>query len=174
MSAPWTKLTEEPIRVGFRKILKRTFRLPDGPEHVFHVKDEGVAVCILAVSDEGNFILAEQFRPGPERVLRELPGGGVEDGESLEEAAKRELLEETGYAGEMHYIGKHYRCAYSNGETCIFLATNCKKVGDQALDSAERVRIVEISVDEFLRQLRKGELTDAGGAWMALDYLDVR
>ncbi len=172
MTAPWTKLSEESIKIGFRRLMKRVFRLPDGPELTFHIKDEGLAVCIFPLTHDGKIILAEQFRVGPERALLELPGGGVEPGEDLQQAASRELLEETGYAGELQYVGRHFRCAYSNGETCIFLATNCKRLGEQELDPAERVHVVELPLDDFMQQLRRGELTDAAGAWMALDHLN--
>ena len=174
MTAPWTKLSEESTRVGFRKLLKRLFRLPDGPEIEFVIKDEGFTVCVLAMNENGKIILAEQFRPGPELVLRELPGGGVEEDEPLEDAACRELLEETGYAGDMQFVGKYHACAYSNRVSHIFVATNCKRIAEPKLDEAERINIVESGVEEFLFQLRKGELTDAAGAWMALSFLNIR
>lgn len=174
MTAPWIKLSEASERLGFRKMFKRLFRLPDGPELEFVVKDEGETVCVLAMTSGGAVILAEQFRPGPEKILRELPGGGRESGESFHQAASRELLEETGYVGDLVHVGQQYRCAYSTGISHVFVATNCRKVTEPKLDEAERVRVVEVTLEVFMNQLRAGDLTDVGGAWQALDHLGIR
>lgn len=171
MTAPWIKLSEESIRVGFRKLLRRLFRLPEGEEQEYHIKDEGETVAVLAFTRSGDVVLAEQFRPGPERVLREIPGGYLDKGETPEVAGARELLEETGYRGNVMYIGKYFADAYSNGIKHICIATNCDKVAGQELDEGERIRIVEVALEEFKEQLRSGDLTDAAGAWMALDHL---
>ena len=49
----------------------------------------------MALTEDGKIITTEQFRPGPNAVLNELPGGYVDDGETREEAVRRELLKET-------------------------------------------------------------------------------
>src|SRR3990167_3484347 len=113
MMIVWKKLKEVSYRAGYRKMLKRTFELPDGRVVDFDVKDEGRPVCVLALTTENKVVLAKQFRPGPEKVLLELPGGGIEDGEEPEDAIRRELLEETGYAGDIKFIGTSLCCAYS-------------------------------------------------------------
>ena len=92
MSTVWELLRTEPIgTVGRRQIVAKTFRLPDGSETVFQVTGDAshrAAACV-ALTDRGTAVLAEQYRPGPERLMMELPGGGVEPGESLDEAAAR-------------------------------------------------------------------------------------
>lgn len=57
-------------------------------------------VSVIAVTTDDRLVLVRQYRPVVERETLELPSGHVEDGESPEEAARRELLEETGYTAE--------------------------------------------------------------------------
>ena len=104
MISTWKKIKEELFRAGFRKLVKKTFQLPDNRVVDFDIKQEGPVVCILALTKDNKIVLAKQFRPGPEKVLLELPGGSVDTGETPEEAAKREFLEETGYTGMIKLI----------------------------------------------------------------------
>ena len=57
-------------------------------------------VSVFAVTTEGNFVLVRQYRPAVEQTTLELPGGHVEEGETPEEAARKELREETGFIAE--------------------------------------------------------------------------
>ena len=63
-------------------------------------------VCVIATTEDYRLLLVRQFRPALDQMVVELPSGHVEEGETPEEAARKELLEETGYvAGEMMDLG---------------------------------------------------------------------
>jgi 8-oxo-dGTP pyrophosphatase MutT (NUDIX family) len=64
-------------------------------------------VCVVAVSRTAGLVLVRQYRPAISAYCLDLPSGHVDPGEPPEEAARRELLEETGYrAGKMHLLGR--------------------------------------------------------------------
>jgi|ERR1700674_183744 len=113
---------------GFKS---HTVELPDGriAEPYFRI-DLRAFTVIAAVSANHEFVVARQYRHGIERITLLLPDGLLEEGEDPLEAAKRELIEETGYASnEWESLGRfvpngNYRC----GETHLFLARDAKKV----------------------------------------------
>src|SRR5260370_38240610 len=96
---PWQKRRETDVFSSFRRISRKTFVLPNGAEADFEIKQEPRAVCVLALTTRDTVLLVQQFRPGPEAILLELPGGGVNPSEDPAEAAARELMEETAYRG---------------------------------------------------------------------------
>jgi ADP-ribose pyrophosphatase len=65
----------------------------------------------------------KQYRPGPDEILLELPGGCISEEELPEIAARRELLEETGYSGDFQFVGTSFDCAYSTMIRYNFAAT---------------------------------------------------
>lgn len=171
MQLAWHKESESPYKAGFRALLKRVFRLPDGREATFDIKDEGIPVGVLAFTPSMEVILARQFRPGPEEVLLEMPGGGTDPGEQPEHAIRRELLEETGFTGDFQFVGTNYHCAYSNALRHTYVATNCRQVQAPAPD--ELVEVVTVPLPEFRLHLRSGRLTNVDGAYAALDFLKL-
>ena len=74
-----------------RKIEKVAFEMPDGKETDFYIKKEGPAASILALTEDNKVILVKQYRPGPQEILMELPGGYVEQSEKPELTMAREL-----------------------------------------------------------------------------------
>lgn len=158
---------------GFRKMIKRTFQLPDDRVVDFDIKQEGPAVCVLALTGDNKIILTKQFRPGPEKILLELPGGAVEAGEKSEEAIKREFLEETGYTGDFKFVNTSLDCAYSTMLRYNFVAANCRKIQEQNPEENEFIEVVEMSLDDFKKYLRTGELTDVETGFIGLDYLNL-
>jgi len=73
------------------------------PHYSISTKDY---VCVIATTENGDLLLVRQFRPALDKMVLELPSGHVEEGETPEQAARKELLEETGYiAGEMIPLG---------------------------------------------------------------------
>lgn len=136
------------------------------------MKQETNSACVLASTTRGIVLLVRQFRPGPEAVLLELPGGAVESGEEPAQTAARELLEETGYRGELEFAGSSWQCAYSTMRKHNFVARNCIKVQEPALDKHEFAELVELSLADFTQHVRSGNLTDVEGAYMGLDKLN--
>jgi ADP-ribose pyrophosphatase len=139
----------------------------------FDVKLEGPCVSVLALTRERSVILARQFRPGPDKVLLELPGGGIEACELPDAAAARELLEETGYVGDLRLVGQHFVCAYSTRVTYDFVAIDCESIQAQRLDDGEFIQVVHMPLDVFRAHVRSGELTDMATALRGLLYLDL-
>ena len=169
----WKKLKEEEFKVGYLDIIKRTFQLPDGKTASFDIKKEGPAVCVLALTRENKVVLVKQFRPGPEKEVIELPGGCIDKGESPDCAIKRELLEETGYAGETKFVSTSLDCAYSTMLRYNFVAMNCRKIQEPRFKKIEFGKVVEMPLKDFRNLLRSGELTDVETGYLCLDFLGL-
>ncbi len=170
----WEELNREIIFEKYRRGMERVvFRLPDSSERDFYLKKEDTSVCVLALTKHQEVIMAKQFRPGPKKILLELPGGGIEKGETPEEAIRRELLEETGYAGNIKLVTQAYECGYSPMHRYCFVATDCKKVAEQKLDDGEFVEVALLSLREFRVLLRSGDMTDVEVGYLGLDYLGL-
>lgn len=91
------------------------------PHYVLQTND---FVAMVAVDLKGRLLLVRQFRAAAEQVTLELPSGHVEEGETPEEAARKELLEETGHvADEFELVGKLSPCIgrYQNRAWCYFV-----------------------------------------------------
>jgi ADP-ribose pyrophosphatase len=79
------------------EILSRPSPGPGGPHFVISSSD---FVTVVALNPAGRLLLVRQFRPAVARVTLEVPSGHVETGETPEEAARKELLEETGHVAD--------------------------------------------------------------------------
>lgn len=167
----WTRTNEQLLHAGYRSLVRRTFRLPDGKQADFDIKQEGPSVCVLALTPHSTVIVAQQYRPGPEMVLFELPGGSMEPGEMPEEAIRRELIEETGYCGEFSLAGINWHCAYSDARRYNFVAVNCVKLQEPQRDEYEYIQVIELPLETFKGYVRNGQLTRLEGAYMGLDKL---
>lgn len=169
----WQKHDERLIRDGFRKIVLKSFALPNGQKKNFEIKKEQDVVCVVPITKDTKIVLAKQFRPGPEKIFLELPGGGMETNESPKEAMERELLEETGYTGRVNFVCSIPVGGYSTGWRHVFVATECEKVGEQKLDDSEFVEVVEMALEDFRNHLRSGQLTDVQVGYLGLDFLGL-
>lgn len=173
MNLEWKKIKEEKYKAGFRGMIKKTFILPDGSEASYDIYDYGNVASTIALTSDNKVIMVRMFRPGPEKIITELPAGFIEEGEDPEETAERELLEETGYSGDFEFLGSVIDDAYSNSIRYTYLAKNCKKVQEPSRDKLEFMEVVEMSLDEFRNHIRSGQITDTESGYMALDKLGL-
>lgn len=122
------KLYETPIFSLHEKTVK-----PDkgSADHPFYVLNAPEWINVIALTPDNRIVLVEQYRIGVHESTLEIPGGMVDDGEDPIEAAKRELLEETGYRSEQwEPAGKvSSNPAILNNFTHLFVARDCEFTG---------------------------------------------
>jgi ADP-ribose pyrophosphatase len=142
------------IRDRFLTLRSDTYRLPDGQvASPFYVLEYPPWVNVVAITPEHQILLVRQYRPGLGRVLLELPAGAVEPGDAtVLDAAKRELLEETGFSSDsISHTGT--ACAdpaNHNNLTFSFLARNAQRVSEPQPHAAEHLEVLLMPVDEVV------------------------
>jgi ADP-ribose pyrophosphatase len=167
----WTPLGDTDEPAGWLHVVTRRFRYPSGTVAAWDLIDEGDCVSVLPVTSDGLIVLVRMYRPGPGRVLYDLPGGYVEAGEAPAKAASRELLEETGYAGECQVIASTWTSARNVHREWICLAVDCVKLAEPLHDGDECLEVVLTTKDDFEAVLRGGEMTTLGSAYRAFDAI---
>ena len=158
----WTTLaTETLVDRWWMRLRVDRVRIPGGPTlDEYHVAEYPDWACVLALTDGGDAVLIEQYRYGIDRVLLELPAGAIDPGEEPLAAARRELLEETGYqAREWRHLG---RLAVEPGRHTnyghLFVALGCRRVADPQLDPAEDLRQRLVPASELAGRVEAGEI----------------
>jgi ADP-ribose pyrophosphatase len=133
----------------------------NGNEHDFFVIESPDWINVVALTEHEEVILIEQYRHGSQSVTVEIPGGMVDPGEEPFETAKRELLEETGYAGDNWVsIGEVFpNPAIQDNRCYTFLATNCKKVGEPNFDTTEYIITYTKPSSEIPELVGQGKIT---------------
>ena len=155
-------------------VATKIFRMPNGVEIDWDVLVVPDVVATVALTELGEVVLVRQYRPGPDRVLNEIPGGHVDRDETPLEAAKRELQEETGYVGECAIIGHTWQGGTITRRKWVAVATACRKVSEPSLDPSEEFcETLLLSLQEFRHHLQAGQLTDAWAGYAALDHLNL-
>ena len=105
---------------------------------------------VIAITEDGQFVMERQYRHGLGKTCFEIPAGVMEKGETPLEAAKRELMEETGYGeGEWtNIMNVSGNSSTTNNISHCFVAKGVKKISGQHLDSTEDLEIVLLSRDQ--------------------------
>lgn len=144
------------------KVRKDAVELPNGVilDDYYIVEQNNVSL-VVALNDKNEILLKREYRYPVNRELVELPGGTFEKSEKDPmEVAKRELLEETGYAGEQWEL---LSCNYDFptkevGRVYLFLARNVKKVAEQKLDISEDIRLELVPFERAIEMCITNEI----------------
>jgi len=110
-------------------------------------------VSVFAVTEDEKVILNYQYKHGCQDIAVEMPAGYIEKGERPEEAAKRELMEETGYGFEkLELLGKYIVSPTRNRNHCyLYIAYGAKKIAEPENDPSEDINFKFIKLNELLR-----------------------
>lgn len=160
---PWTV-------VGSRELLSaepyltvrvETVELPDGRRiDDYYQFDMPSFTCIFAETPDGRIITYRQYRHGPRRINLVFPGGHLSPGETPLQAARRELLEETGCeAAEWSDLGGYVVNGNQGGPVShMFHARGCRPVSAPASDDLEDTQILLLTPGELVSAIGRGEV----------------
>jgi len=114
-------------------------------------------VAIVPVTDNNEFILIRQYRPPVNSYVIEFPAGLNDKGGTLEEAAERELLEETGYsAKDMIFLTEGPMSSGASGEILtVFLAKSLEFRGIGQRDETEDIEVLKVPIDGLETELSR-------------------
>ena len=135
---------------------------PSGKEVEREIVRHKGSVAILPVLADGRVVLVRQYRYAVDDELLEIPAGHIDPGESPDQAASRELIEETGYtAGTLQKIGEFFPTpGFTDERMHLYLATGLLP-GAPVPEDDESIECVTLPFDEMLNLARKGEVADA-------------
>lgn len=145
-----------PFKCKWLSVRKDKVRMPSGYEmDDFYVLEYPHFVNVIAITEDGLFLIEKQYRHGLQKVSFELCAGCVEKGESPLDAAKRELSEETGYSSEewnLFMISAPNPNSMNN--LCYtFLAKNVKKTSNINRELSEDIQLHLCTKEEIKDKL---------------------
>lgn len=169
--SPWFRVFADDVELPDRHRIEDFLRI-DAREHAL----------VFAITDDGHVLLVQQYKYAPDRLTLQLPAGYLEAGESPEVGARRELLEETGYAADRWQSlgGFHLDGNRGCGVAHYFLAQGARQVQESDPGDHEDLNLVTIPFDQISGLLTSGRLADLcsvagiGLALAALRQLDSR
>lgn len=152
------------------KVVTEDHRLPNGKTVYREYVEFPETVMVLPVIGD-KIILIYQYRAPIKKWIYELPAGVIEPGEDPEEAAKRELLEETGYyAKKLDKLFHLYLApGYSTEKIHAFLATDLEK-REPRPETYEVIKVYEIHIEKAIEMIRQGLVEDSKTVSLILYY----
>ena len=161
----WTLLNSRPIAdYQFVRLREDWYRFePTGAEAPFVVCDSADWVLVIALTTDEQVVLVRQYRHAIRQVVLEVPGGIIDAGESIEQAAARELREETGFTAErVRVLGRLIPNPAINSASChAVLAEGCHRTNEPTPDPFEKFDVLVRPMAEIPKMIGSGELRHA-------------
>ncbi len=172
----WTPISSELLQdCAVFRVSRTLARSPrTGDDHPFFRIDAEDWVNVVPLTEKGEVVMVRQYRHGAGEISLEIPGGIVDPGEEPAEAARRELLEETGYeARSIEPLGGvNPNPAIFGNRLHTFLARGARPVGPIQNEGTEET-VVELVAQAELRRLVRSGVVDHALVVSALHLLDL-
>lgn len=155
--------SKQPIPENAKKVFKGVIfdiyqweqEMFDGTKAIFEKLKRPDTVVVFPVLPDGKIILTEQEQPGKEPFIG-ATGGRVDEGEDILSAAKRELLEESGYEAEEFILwDAQHPASKIDWVVYTFIAKGLKKVAEMDLDAGEKIKLFPVTLDELIELVVK-------------------
>jgi 8-oxo-dGTP pyrophosphatase MutT (NUDIX family) len=161
--ATWRTLSSRPIYSNrWLSLREDQVALPDGRTSIYGVVTCGDCVGVLPFIDPKTVLLIKQYRYVAKRVTWEMPTGGVHTGESIEEAAQRELGEEVGYrAGRLEWVSSYHTSKSVMDETAhLFIGEDLAELQLDS-DETEFIEVQPFPFEKVVQMVLASEILDS-------------
>jgi ADP-ribose pyrophosphatase len=159
---PETRVQSETVYHGHLiDVHKDTLRLPNGKTTVREVILHPEVVAMLPILDDGRIVFVRQYRYAAGQTLLEIPAGGIDGGETAEQAARREMKEETGYdVGALEHMASFYSSpGFTNELMHLFTVTDL--TAGTPTEENDQIEIECLDLEDALQRIGSGEMRDA-------------
>lgn len=176
---PWQTLSSKVLIDGLRVVLEDRVQVDNGVEALYQYRPRGPrAIFVLPITTDGQGVLIRQYRYPLRATITEIVAGGIEKGEDLLAAAKRELKEEVGgVAQEWVGLAGFYPQPSISGVTFFPLLALGVELGEMEHESTETIERLVLPLSEVYRRLEAGEIADGSSCltlWQARRFLQER
>lgn len=145
---------------AWMEIIRDQVLRPNGEEGDYTTVKIIPGISVLPVDRNRQVYLLKNYLYAIDRTVITVPGGAIDEGESLEEAVRRELKEETGLAtGELIPMGSVVEVTSSivDSSNRMFLAIDLEE-GEQELEDSENIQVFKISLDEAVKMVMTDQI----------------
>lgn len=150
VDSPWLTVYEDRVRTGNGVVL-------DG----YYTVEQFSVAMVLPITEDGNVVLVREYRHGCRDYVWQLPAGKINDGETAMEAAKRELLEETGYeVDSIELLGSWYISSIRMPDKQFVFLAHVHKSQAPKRDDTEEMVMREIPLTDAVRMVLNDEIKD--------------
>lgn len=143
------------------RVHEQRIELPQGGEiDEFHLVEGPDWASVVAVTEANELVFVEQYRHGAGRASLELPAGVIDEGESPERAARRELLEETGHVADHweHLLSVNTEPARHTTRAHFYVALDAQRVAEQSVEPSENITVVHLRGRAILDAIEAGTI----------------